>query len=254
MSVQALSWVLDNSESEHSARLVLISIANHADKYGQQSWPSVRAIGEESRLSERVVRSAIAELEKIGEIAVQREAGPGRSNVYSLLKMHPANYAPLQKTTAEGAEYGSAIRNNRPEPSLLPLELKRSIRRTDSPEERIYALYPRKAAPRDAVKAIASALKRLPIERRGKADQGLSGEDWLARRVKVFADSTAGHAGEFVPYPATWFNGSRYLEEESEWNRSRKVNTNGTDRKTGALQNSHANPERYTHGADLVID
>jgi hypothetical protein len=229
MSVQSLSWVLDYSEAEHSARLVLISIANHADKYGRNAWPSVRVIGEESKLSERVVRSAISELERIGELTVEREAGPGRSNLYSLHKMHPAENAPLQKTTDEGAESGRAIRNNRPEPS-------KSIKPDSFALEELYSLYPRKVGKANAIKAIVKAIARLYSSEKPTAERwidfGRCGPvAWLRERIRLFASSPKGQAGDYTPHPATWFNQSRYLDDDREWFRDDKALSNSTSNK-----------------------
>jgi len=137
VSVQALSWVFDNSKAEHAARLVLISIANHADKFGRNAWPSVTSIGKEALLSERVVRTSLRQLETIGELKVIYGGGPHRSNLYSLPKMNGANPAPTegaesaptdgaefvevgQHSSIDGAEFVSAIRKNRTKPSFKP--------------------------------------------------------------------------------------------------------------------------------------
>jgi hypothetical protein len=71
MSIQAVSAVLDHSESEKSARLVAISIANHVDKYGV-GWLSVRLAMEESRIRSRTtVSDAIRSLrDDLGELVV----------------------------------------------------------------------------------------------------------------------------------------------------------------------------------------
>lgn len=138
MSVQALSWVLDNSKAEHAARLVLISIANHCDKYGRCAWPSVNSIGREARLSERVVRSSMRQLEQLGELSVQFGQGPRGANTYSLPKMWGADSAPAESAPAEfvdggqnssetGAKFVGAIRKNRPEPSLEPSTVKEEL-------------------------------------------------------------------------------------------------------------------------------
>jgi Helix-turn-helix domain len=130
MSVQALSWVLDNSESEHAARLVLISIANHCDKFGRNAWPTIATIGSEARLCEREVRQSLRELESLGELLTLTAAGPRRSNLYSLPKMQGAENAPAKNAPAEfvreGAEFvergGRICRRNKEEPSLTVLE------------------------------------------------------------------------------------------------------------------------------------
>src|SRR5690348_2532602 len=87
MSVQAMGWVFENSESRLGPRHVLLSIANHADRYGRNAFPSVRTIAHEARLSPREVQYAIPILVDLGELLSQRGAGPGGANLYSLPKM-----------------------------------------------------------------------------------------------------------------------------------------------------------------------
>ena len=55
MSVQAMTYVLDCSKAELAARLVLLAIANHADKLGRNSYASVKALAIEANLSERTI-------------------------------------------------------------------------------------------------------------------------------------------------------------------------------------------------------
>lgn len=87
MSIQAVSWVLDYSESRLAARLVLTSIANHADKYGKNAWPSVATIAQESRISEREVQRSLPELVNLGELVIEANAGPHGTHFYHLPKM-----------------------------------------------------------------------------------------------------------------------------------------------------------------------
>ncbi len=84
MSVQAISWVLENSQARLGDRCVLIAIANHADSRGNNAWPSVRTIAREARLSTRQVQHALKRLCQIGELEVQWGAGPHGTNRYCL--------------------------------------------------------------------------------------------------------------------------------------------------------------------------
>jgi len=104
MSVQALSWVFENSESRLGPRHVLLSIANHADRYGRNAFPSVRTIAREARLSPREVQYAIPILVDLGELLSERGAGPGGTNLYSLPKMGAAKSAYAK--SAEGVQTG----------------------------------------------------------------------------------------------------------------------------------------------------
>ena len=125
-------------------RLVLLAIANHADKDGRHSWASVRQLGEEARCSERQVRYALRELETTGEAIF---VGPSTrsTRTYEIPAMQtlfmggaesaPAQVAPGQivppadiargkrrrkggqTTTVGGALVAPEPPKNRPEPS-----------------------------------------------------------------------------------------------------------------------------------------
>lgn len=87
MSVQAMSWVLNESSSTLGSRLVLLSIANHADAKGMNSWPSIPTIACESHVSERQVQRCLRELERIGELQIDRGEGYKGSHRYQLIRM-----------------------------------------------------------------------------------------------------------------------------------------------------------------------
>lgn len=82
MSWQAVTWVLEKSRSELGTRLVLISIASHANRLGEESWPAIETIAQETRLSIRQVYRCEYEAKDIGELVVV--STPGKRNSYSL--------------------------------------------------------------------------------------------------------------------------------------------------------------------------
>jgi Helix-turn-helix domain len=87
MSVQALSWVLNKSKSSLGSRLVMLSIANHADADGMNSWPSITVIARESRVSQRQAQRCINSLEKLGELEIERGAGYKGSHRFRIVGM-----------------------------------------------------------------------------------------------------------------------------------------------------------------------
>lgn len=88
MSIQAIAWVLEESESEGLARLVLLAVANHADAQGWNAWPSVAQIGVEARVSRRTVFRAIEELVELGELSITHSGGGrGLTSHYHLPKL-----------------------------------------------------------------------------------------------------------------------------------------------------------------------
>ena len=96
MSVQAMTWVLDHAPADlkPQARLVLISIANHADREGSESWPKIATICRETGLGERQVQRWLASLvdDRLVEIEVNaggshRLAADRRPNRYTITAM-----------------------------------------------------------------------------------------------------------------------------------------------------------------------
>ena len=197
MSVQAISWVLDHSESRLGARCVLLSIANHAGPFGTGSWPSVKTIAREAKLSEREVQYAKAELKRIGELAEQIGAGPKGVNLYSLPKMG-ANFAPGAQDAVEGCtDRPKVVHRGPPEPS------KSEPLKPEPPENfgAFWDLYPRKVG-----KAKATALwsKSTP-EERTSAIKGL--------RLWRQAEQWQREDGKYVPYASTFLQQRRWEDE-----------------------------------------
>jgi hypothetical protein len=70
-----------------------------------------------------------------------------------------------------------------------------------------------------ALAAIRSALA-IVVGRNGVPDPAA----WLLARVKAFAVSPAGRAGQYTPHPATWFAQARFDDDPAEWSREREGN------------------------------
>jgi hypothetical protein len=84
--------------------------------------------------------------------------------------------------------------------------------------QELYRLYPKHIGKRAAITAIRSALRRLPFELQ-EANRGNVGDpiEWLKEQISAFAESPAGQRGRLTPYPSTWFNQSRYLDDQEVW-------------------------------------
>ena len=69
MSIEAVSWALSTQRvATPMQRLVLIAVANHADKRGQFAWPSQETLAEYCCCSSRTIRRQLSELEESGLI------------------------------------------------------------------------------------------------------------------------------------------------------------------------------------------
>lgn len=84
MSIQAVGWVLDHSQSRGFSRLVLIALANHANSETNECWPSQRTIATEAGISPGAVPAQVRALVDLGEIEMVEPGGPRRSARYRL--------------------------------------------------------------------------------------------------------------------------------------------------------------------------
>jgi hypothetical protein len=100
----------------------------------------------------------------------------------------------------------------------------------------IYKPYPRKVGRPNALKAIRGAIVRLL---NGESGNPISNVDeavvYLCQRTAIFARSPAGNNGQYTPHPATWFNQSRYLDDESEWSKTGVGNGQNQQKRTDSL-------------------
>ena len=89
MSIQAMSWVIENSQHKGNTFVVLLMIANHAKSDGSGAWPSVPTIARESRISERTVQRTIKRLCRTThqikpELICLEGKGPHGCNLYTI--------------------------------------------------------------------------------------------------------------------------------------------------------------------------
>lgn len=87
-----MAWVLKHSTTTGTDRLVLLSLANHANENGQ-CWPSVRTIAREANVTERAVQRSLASMRKDKLIITEFQAAPDkripdrfRPNLYRIVR------------------------------------------------------------------------------------------------------------------------------------------------------------------------
>jgi Helix-turn-helix domain len=122
LSIQAMTWVFEFSESRLAARHVLLSIANHADREGKNAWPSIETIAREARLSPREVQRSIPELVTLGELVAAPNQGPHGTYGFSLPKMSPRQVVTPTIEPSRGDIYAKKGDQLSPEPSLTVQE------------------------------------------------------------------------------------------------------------------------------------
>lgn len=84
MSLTALTTVFERSEQAGSAMLVMLAIADSINRETQQTYLSLDYLAFKARISRRTLIDTIPQLEKAGELLVDRGAGPNGCNVYRL--------------------------------------------------------------------------------------------------------------------------------------------------------------------------
>jgi hypothetical protein len=117
MSVQAMSWVIENSEAKGGDYVVLLMIANHARSDGTGSFAGLERLARESRRTPRSVINSIHRLEDIGELAVDKLGSPYGTNAYSLPKMRSSKDSNGEKISPLPDSNGE---NHRPNPAQIP--------------------------------------------------------------------------------------------------------------------------------------
>lgn len=122
----------------------------------------------------------------------------------------------------------------------------------DKPDPRaqaVYDAYPRKEAKREALFAISNALARVcrGADKPGGDSSVWPPPDeaaWLEARTKLFSEFIAGTDPQYIPFPATWFNQSRYLTDPKTWVK-RREEKNGRERRHVTGGDSWGDAETY---------
>lgn len=107
MSIQAMTWVMYESESTGNDRLVLLAIADEADDDGLNAFPGTERIALKARVNRATVTRAIVRLEERGELLILRpkRQGRGHHNRYALTLGRPVEeVADLAGWVLEGSQ------------------------------------------------------------------------------------------------------------------------------------------------------
>lgn len=213
MSIQAVAWVLDNSRSRGFPRLVLISLANHADKETGECWPAQRTIAAEAGISAGAVPAALRNLVALGEVEVVKPGGPRTSTIYRLTFSRSGDeHENAQEMSAARGPGVSAARGPGVSGTIIDRhEPDDAQARKPEPYtaefEQWWSGYPRKNDKRGAFNAFKArrragvSVERLTVARdnylRAKSD------DTFLKYGKTFLEHNDGPWSEFEQRPAT---------------------------------------------------
>ena len=99
MSIQAVAWALSLNIPDPFAKLVLVSLSNHADNETGHCWPTQSLIAKEASCNRRTVMRKLPYLLEAGFIRVFHNRSQGRALDYQVLFLGrvPSANAPLRK-------------------------------------------------------------------------------------------------------------------------------------------------------------
>lgn len=216
MSIEAMALVLHHSTASGSDKLVLLGIANHEGDGG--AFPTIEKLARYANVSSRSVQHSIARLVKAGEVAVDYRRGGRegddvryRPNLYRVLVCCPpdcdgstnhrsrgeGDVTPSDPGVKSDASRGEVQRVSGVKPTSQEPSIEPSINHSFS---EWYSLYPRHVGKGAAERAYKAALKQA------KPDAILSALRSQLPDLKM-------RQTQYVPYPATWLNQQRWLDE-----------------------------------------
>lgn len=200
MSVQATTWVWEKSTSAGSAMLVLLAIADAANREGEQSCQSIATITRMSRLSESTVHRAIKFLLEAGEIEITgtstRYSG---TNIFRLPAMAQLGGCQIDTGGVSSTTLGGVTHDTQPQ-STYPKE--HTTPPSSARFDEFYKIYPRhvgKGAARSKYKAAVKKATEQQI-----IDGAISYAQWC---------KSEGTDQQFIAHPGTWLTQERWADE-----------------------------------------
>lgn len=209
MSIRVMSLIWD-CDLPTSEKMVLLVIADHADDFGKNAWPSMRTIARKASMSERQAQRYVKSLVDRQILWCESQAGglwdtrpDRRPNRYSINFNGVSSVSPrkddrvtprVERGDIQGSNGVSPVS---PKPSLEPSE--NNV--YEQGFEKFWQLYPRKVAKGAARRAWLKATKTSDI-------------DTIIEGVTRYAHSRGDETKQYTPYPATWLNSERWLDDE----------------------------------------
>ena len=206
--VMSLVWECDLPTSE---KMVLLIISDHADDFGKNAWPSIRTIARKASMSERQAQRYVKSLIDRQILWCEAQAGglwdtrpDRRPNRYSInfngvTSMSPRKENGVTPQVERGDTQGkNGVTPVSPKP---PLEPSRN-NMYEEEFEKFWQIYPRKVAKGAARRAWLKATRSSDIQT-------------IIEGVTRYAENSDDEAKQYTPYPATWLNSERWLDEHS---------------------------------------
>lgn len=118
MSIQAVAWAIRQRTGSPRAKLVLIAAANYADEDGI-CWPSQQRLADDTEMTPRTVRAALADLEAAGILSRDERRRPDGGRTSDVIKLHisaACDDTPRKNIPHPPEKYSGAPRKSDPHP------------------------------------------------------------------------------------------------------------------------------------------
>ena len=209
MSIEAVSLVLNNSRATGRAKLVLLGIANHLGDHG--AWPSISTLARYANASERSVKRDIQELVELGELKVELQNAPTKTQYKT--NLYWITIGSGVTDSASGVTDWVSRGDSSGKSGVTPVGTQNIILTIKEPSlksdldsfDTFWNLYPKKVAKADALKAWKQVLKKKTA-------------DEMIGLTKAYSESKLPDM-TYIPYPASWLNKELYESVEVQENK-----------------------------------
>jgi DNA-binding transcriptional MocR family regulator len=189
MSFRHMAWAMETKIGDPLAKLLLVALADRADKDTGQCWPSLARLCEDTEMSMATVTRRLHYLEE--HRFIQREQRDQKSTLYTLsLTERPLS---LPERTPSLSQ--------RDEPITMNLSENNKNMLIDF--EEFWQIYPRKVGKGQARLAFKTALRKAT-------------KDELVSAASAYAESVRSTEQNFIPHASTWLNGERWLDQTTQ--------------------------------------
>jgi hypothetical protein len=276
MSIEIMNAVWRHSTASGRQRLVLLAIADHQGEIG--AWPSLKTLAKMVNASERTIQRDIQELQKMGELQVEVQNAPTKSQYKSNLYWvtvsdcsDGSDFVALGTDKSGVTESDSGVTNTtagvtesqpgvttvvvqtliEPLKETLNIDISPEVEILDSDFELFWAQYPRRVDKIEAKSSFTRALKRAD------AMEIIAG-------ARIYANSISDL--NFAAYPAKWLERDGWREnppprqkteeEEIEIARLERIKAREATQRLLAEQEEAmkdaAPPPTCTHGVSIA--
>lgn len=189
MSFRHMAWAMETKIGDPLAKLLLVALADRADKDTGQCWPSLARLCEDTEMSMATVTRRLHYLEE--HRFIQREQRDQKSTLYTLsLTERPLSLAERTPSLSQ-----------RDEPITMNLSENNKSMLIDF--EEFWQVYPRKVGKGQARLAFKTALRKAT-------------KDELVSAASAYAESVRSTEQNFIPHASTWLNGERWLDQTTQ--------------------------------------